>query len=137
MSQHVPPSRRLFLAAGSSGARVAAKKRPAWAKRMIAALEGSGLAESDLERVVGARHSWVARWLEGANVRSSREIDALIAVSVATEVSMNWIVIGKETNALWDKARVAQIRGRLRREPVVEIETARAVMRPDKQTICL
>ena len=62
---------------------------------------------------------------------------ALIAVRVATEVSMDWIVIGKETDALWDKARVAQIRGRLCCEPVVNIETARAVMRPDKQTICL
>ena len=135
MSQHVPPSRRLFLAAGSAGARVAAKKRPAWAKRIIAALEGSGLAESDLERIVGARHSWVARWLEGANVRSSREIEALFAVRAATEVSLDWIVVGKETDDLWDKARVAQIRWRLRREPVVNIEVARAVMRPDKRTV--
>jgi transcriptional regulator with XRE-family HTH domain len=105
--------------------------------RIMAALEGSGLAESDLERVVAARRSWVARWLEGANVRSSREIEALFAVRLATGVSLDWIVVGKETNALRDKARVAQIRGCLCREPVVNIEIARAVMRPDKQTIGL
>jgi hypothetical protein len=109
------------------------RKRPEWAKRIITALGRSGLAEVDLERIVGAPRRKIARWLAGADVRSIGNIDALIAISDATGASMNWIVTGEETNALKDKVRIAQIRECLCREPIVDIEMARAVMRPDKR----
>jgi hypothetical protein len=114
---------------------MATQKRPEWAKRTIAALERSGLAEGDLERIVGARRSWVARWLDGANVRSSCKISALIAVRNATELSMDWIVTGKETISWRDKAHVAQIRERLCREPVIDIEMARGSCAPTSKRL--
>lgn len=106
------------------------RKRPEWARRMLVALERAGLTERDLVRIAGAKQSKIGRWLDGDETQSFSGIKALVAVSDATGASLHWILTG-ETNALQDKAQVARIRASVCRNPIVDFEMARAVMRRD------
>lgn len=110
---------------------MATRKRPEWARRTLVALERAGLSERDLVRIAGAKQSKICRWLDGDETQSFSGIKALVAVSDATGASLHWIMTGEATNALQDKAQISRIRASVCRNPIVDFEMARAVMRRD------
>jgi hypothetical protein len=56
----------------------------------LIALEISGFAESDLEKIIGEPKSKTARWLNGGCIHHFNRLDAVVAVCDATEVSAGW-----------------------------------------------